>query len=364
MICAIFVFIFLYNNSARGEDLRERLLESAGIGDLAALSEELGGIDVRHVATRLLKGELPVSDIDLQGWLERLGRALGKELTDALRALAAPVLTSLALRTLIGDSPGSGAIGLLCRVSCAALLTARFDAMRQVAEATLSALKRLVDVASPALIAALTLTGASERAAILTPSTALCAGLIEDVLCGAGLPLCAVAAAVAAAANLSDRFQLNRLFDLLRRGIAWGVSLMLAGFTGLMALQGLLLGGQDAVSARAIRRAIQAALPIVGGEVSDSAGALLGSTLAARNAVGVAGMLAVLGACALPIARLAVSALSLRIAAAVLEPVADTGVTRIVSHYADVARMLLAVCVGGTLLAVLLLGACLGLAGG
>ncbi|MBR1821323.1 MAG: hypothetical protein IJ769_06840, partial [Clostridia bacterium] len=73
---------------------------------------------------------------------------------------------------------------------------------------------------------------------------------------------------------------------------------------------------------------------------------------------------AVLGVSAAPVARLAVSTLSLRLASAILEPVADAGVTRIVGGFGDVSRMLLAICAGATLLAVLMLGACLGLAAG
>ena len=122
--------------------------------------------------------------------------------------------------------------------------------------------------------------------------------------------------------------------------------------------------GQDAVSVRAIQRALRSMLPIVGGEVSDSAGALLASALSVRNLAGVAGMVAVVGGSLAPILRLAVAALSLNLAAAVLEPVADAGVTRIIASYGELNKLLLAICVSGTLLAVLMLGACLSMAGG
>ena len=86
--------------------------------------------------------------------------------------------------------------------------------------------------------------------------------------------------------------------------------------------------------------------------------------LSVRNLAGVAGRVAAVGSTLAPILRLAVSTLSLKLAAAVLEPVTDAGVARIIASYGALHKLLLAICVSGTLLAVLLLGACLSLTGG
>ncbi|MBR1820311.1 MAG: hypothetical protein IJ769_01670 [Clostridia bacterium] len=265
-ILALAAALLLTGASARAVSAQSWLLEKSGVESLAALSKELGGLDVDRAVSRLMSGELRVDQIEIQRLLERFAASLREGLTDALAALAAPVLASLALRALMGDSSG-GVIALLCRASCAALLTERFLQARHIAEAALAALVRMVGAASPVLIAALTLTGSAQRATILTPTTALCASLIEAAFQNVGLPLCGVAAVIAAASSLSDRFQLNRLFELLRRSVTWGISLLMAGFVGVMAVEGLLVSGQDALSARAVRRAIQAALPIIGGDV-------------------------------------------------------------------------------------------------
>ena len=155
-----------------------------------------------------------------------------------------------------------------------------------------------------------------------------------------------VAAVVAASANLSDHFQLNRLFALLGRTVTAIVRLLMAGFAALMAMEGLLTSGQDGAAVRVVGRAPQGALPIVGGQLADSAGALEDSAALLRGAVGVAGMAAVLAACAGPAIRLAVSMAALQLAAAVLEPVADPGVVRLIGHFSRLNRVLLSICSG------------------
>ncbi len=337
------------------------LLERWGFDGLARQCEALGGAKLKPMAEKLLTGELGLDGATVLRGLRRFAAELRRALTRTLRMLAAPALASLALRALLGRE--DGAVRLVCRLGCAAKLMEQFVTLRAVAQAALEASAHIIDAAAPVLATALTFTGSAAKAGILTPSAALCARLLTQALKNAALPMCGVTAVVAAASNLSDRFRLNRLFDLLRGAVTWGVGVTLAGFVGLMALQGLLASGQDALTARALRRAIQTALPIVGGEVSDSAGALLGSAIAARNAVGVAGMLAAVSVCVMPIARLALSSLSLRLAAAALEPVCDPGIVRVAAQFAQLSQLLVAVCAGGTLMSVLCLGACLALAG-
>ena len=351
----------LFIGTGAAADIQEALIGYTGIDSLAERSEALDGIDVRQLLAHMLRGDIGVEMADVRAWLTQFGSSLREALTEVLVALAGPVLLSLIMKALLAERAG-GSTALLCRVGCAALLMSRFSQAREMAEQALAASSNMVGAAAPVVAVALTLTGDGRIGSILTPAAALCADLMESLLSDIALPLCGVTAALAASAGLSARFRLNRLFDLLCRAVTWGVRLMMAGFMGLMALEGLLAGPQEALSARVLSRALRAAIPVIGSEVSDSAGALLTTCATVRNAVGVAGLLAVLGVAAAPIAKLAIQTIALKLAGAVLEPVADEGVTGIIGRFGDVTRLLMAVCAGGAVLGALTLGAALGLA--
>lgn len=360
---AVLIVVFLLAVFAIPSLCEEALLDRTGVDALQETSRQLGGVDVRELARKLLSGQLALNDVSVRDAVAHFAEELRAALADALTALAAPVLACALLRALLEDRARGAAMALVCRLTCAALMMERFIACRAVAAEALSAAAKWIGAAAPVVASAMALTGAGRRAAILTPSAALCAQLIADGVSGVGLPLCSVAAAVAASANLSDRFRLDRLFALIRRGIAWSTGLMSAAFAGLLSLQGLLAAGQDTATARVVGRMVRAALPIIGGEVSDSSGVLLGSALAVRNAVGVAGVLAGISICALPIARITLSALSLKLASAVLEPVADAGMARVVGDFGEVAQLLAALCATGMLMSALCLGAFLTIGG-
>ena len=342
-------------------DAVEGALAGAGFDRFADSAVALGGVNPREALRAIARGELRWDDARVDRLLERLAAALKTALWDALAALAMPVLLGALLRVML-DGRGSGALGLLCRLSCAGLLMARYVRSGDIATDMLRRAGELTDGLTPILASTMALTGADAASTVLSSLSAVCAGLTQRALRDIGLPLCGVAAAVACAANLSERFQLNRLFALLQRVVAALIRLALAAFVAAMAVEGLLASGKDAPLLRAVQRAMRGTLPVIGRQASDAVGGLVESARAIRGAVGVAGMAVILSACAEPVARLAISMLSLRLAEAVLEPVADPGVVRIIAHFAGLERMLLAICAGCALMAVLLIGACLALA--
>lgn len=346
---------------ARGEEARQAMLEHVGLAQLEALSRETGGPDVRAIAGAVLSGELPI-DANTPGRIvERLARELQRGFMKALRLLALPVLVSMLLGMLL-DGEG-GALRLVCRMACASGLARSCSGALGVASAAMGTSVRIADACSPVLAAALTLTGSGASAAVLSPSAALCVSLIENAFSRVGLRLCALAALVACGGNLSDRFRLDRLFALTCQAAVWGVRLTLIGFVALLTIQGRLAATRDAASANAVGQALRNMVPIIGRSVSDSTGALMESAVSVRSAVGVTGMALAVAVCAAPALRLTVYMLSLRLTAAVIEPVADPGICRIAAGFAAIARVLLALCVGSALMTALLAGSCLGMTG-
>lgn len=337
-------------------------LERVGFDRLERTAWELGVDDLREVAQRAFSGEA-LWDVDaLRGGLARFVRSVKNGLLSALRSIAVPVLAALLMRLALGRREGP--LSLLCRLGCAVTLaTVCADAMR-AAGMLLDRLVQMADALSPVLAAALTLTGAGAGAGLLSPVSVLCAWAIETALKDVGLPLCAVAATVGIAGSLSERYRLDRLLALIRRFTAWGTGLLCAGFGALLTVEGRLATAQDGALERAVRAAIQRAVPYIGGSLSGSAGALAQSATLARSAVGAAGIALACAICLSPMAKLSVCALSLKLAAAVAQPVADPGIVRVTANFGDVAGMLTALCAAGTVLNMLLCGTCLGLFGG
>ena len=337
-------------------------MNRAGYERLEAVARELNATWMAEAARRALAGEALLDSEGLLGALRRLTDLVRDGLLEALRRIAAPALATALLGLLIGRQ--NEALSLLCRLACAGALAGPCAAALKAAGDMLSRSARVTDVLAPVLAAAMALTGEGAASALMTPASALLTDIAQNLLSGLGIPLCAVAATICIADSLSTRYRTDRLFRLVRRIAVWGTGMLMALIAALLMVEGRIAAAQDVASVRAVRWTLRSAIPFVGDSLSDSAGALLQSAAVAKSVVGTAGMALAVSACAGPLVRLFVYMLSLKLAAAAIQPVADEGVMRVTCGFGDVAAMLLAVCAAGATLNMLLCGLCLGVLGG
>ena len=172
--------------------------------------------------------------------------------------------------------------------------------------------------------------------------------------------LCAGAAVLAAAGNLSERMSLKGLFSLCCSAGSWLLGGVMALFAGMTALGGVLGSARDALSLRAAKYAAGSLLPIVGGDVAGTMDSMVYSAALVRQAAGVTGVLVMLGVCLRPVLRLVLTLLSCRLSAALLETVADGALRRCMEQMAQCVRLLLAASLAGAALFIMLIGVCLG----
>ena len=276
--------------------------------------------------------------------------------------LAAPALLCGVMGSVLGRaSRVAPALRLIGSAACAGLLAERFEAARDGAAKLLDFTARAANVLAPTLISAAALTGAGPAAAGFTPASALCASAIENLLRGAGLWLCAVAAVLAAAGGLSEGMRPDRLFALGKGAALWLCGGVVAAFMGLMTMEGLLSSGRGGAAARTAHYALESLVPLIGGEVSEAMDALLASARLVRSAVGVTGMTAVALACAEPMATIVAASLSAKLAGAAADLAGEHRVARMAGRFSEAMDMLAAVCVAAVLLVLLLAGGILSL---
>ena len=358
-LLALCLAAFLILAPALAESESVPAIEGIDLSMLEEYSKQTGVCDAWTILRRVLLGELTFEAMNGKNLVDRAVRRICTGFRELIGAVALPAMACLLLSVFPGQRRNwSRAAELMCRVACALALIGRYRSAAQLSRLVLERAAGFVNVAAPVLSSMLALSGSPVSVA-LAPNSAICVDWIETLLRDFGMPVCALAAVVAASSDLSDRFRLDRLFEWLKKGVIWGTSALLAGFTGLMSLEGLMASVQDNAASRAARQAVTRLIPIIGGSVSDALTPLTASLGAIRSAVGLTGILVLLLSCCGPLLQIVVEVASIKLAAAVLEPMAQTGVSRTLAHFGELAEMLLAISIGGVALALLLTGACL-----
>lgn len=182
----------------------------------------------------------------------------------------------------------------------------------------------------PALAAAAAAGGTPAAAAARHAATVLFSNVLFQLIAKVLVPLTYAFVAASAVSAALGNPGLKRLAGTLK-GIATGtLTTVMLVFVGYLSVSGVIAGTADAITLKTAKFAISGSVPVVGGVLSDAAETVLVSAGLLRNAVGVFGMLVILGICLAPFLRMGVHYLAYKLTAALCATVSDSKLTELI----------------------------------
>lgn len=351
----------MFHNAFANEVLLEdSFLDRTGFDAMEDYAQHYTSLNPREILKKMLSGQWQVDALSF----ESMAGALIQEVQSAIQSgtyrLALPVIVSILSKILIERSSLNGtSLQLFCRIGASTAMMELYVGVQKTAADLIDRVLIFSDAVTPVMIAALNLLGASTTASMLSPVASLGALGISYLMENVALRLIGAGAVIAMVGNLSDNFRLKRLFKLIKSVVIWMSGILMAGFTGLLSIQGLMGSSVDSAAMRGIQFTAESLIPIIGGNVSDSMGSLLKSGVMIKNAIGTTGLVLLISVCLKPMIRLAAFGILMKMCAAITEPAADGCIVDAAAQFGDIAEMLMVICVACVMLVLLLIGACL-----
>lgn len=263
----------------------------------------------------------------LCGLLDELHQAADQEKADVVPiagALAVTILSAGNLRTLIGL--GNEALEEL-------------DLFAKTLLPTLSA----AVAASGGVVTA----GTGQVATVFFANTLI--SLIRNLL----LPLTYCYVAVAMADAALPAHDLKRIRTGIGKVVTWGLAGLILAFTAFLKLSGAAGAATDSTAVHLTRSAISAAVPVVGGIISDATETVTAGAELLKSTVGIFGMLGVFGICLMPFVHLAVQYLLYKLTAFLASVVGSKPLVELIDALGTVFGLILGM-VGSTALVLLI----------
>jgi len=283
-------------------------------------------INFKEMVTRLVNGEMDWQPAEiLKKILEQIFSEVVANL-DLLGKLVILAVICAVLQNLISSFDRSTVGQLTYAIVYMVLITIAVSSFTLAVNAgreVVDTMVILMQALLPVLLTLLVAVGGLASAAVFSPVILTTLGvfgtLIKDVI----LPLLFFTAVLGIVDNLSDRFKVSNLADLLK-SIAMGLMGVFSTiFLGVLAVQGVAGAVGDSVAFRTAKFGVDAFVPVVGGMLSDALEAVVSSSLLIKNAVGIAGM-AVIGTVMLvPLLKIITIAFMYKLAGALIQPVSD-----------------------------------------
>ena len=318
--------VLLLSTACRAQDVADREAQILNTDSLR------GGLSAEQ--TRAL-GELTptnVSSFGSQIWrvvtdaLGGSGSALRAAAASAGALLAAGILCSFVLGM---ETTYSGrAVKMAGTLAITAVCAADLRSMMGLASSALDGIANFSALLLPVLSSAAAASGAVGSSAALYVGSSLFVSVLSSAIRSLLVPLVYAFAALAAAECAMGDSRLAGIRKLLGWAVQTSLRLIMYGFTGYLALTGILAGSADAVTVKAAKTALSGAIPVVGGIAADASETVLAGAALLKNSVGIFGMAAVLAIGLAPFFRIGACYLTLRLTAAL------SGVTACREHAA------------------------------
>ena len=214
-------------------------------------------------------------------------------------------------------------------------------AMTSLGSDTLQELQTFTGLLLPVLASATVASGGLASSTAIYVGTVFVTNILITLINRILLPMVYAFVALSAAGAVLENQTLKRLKDLTKWLITNSLKLVVFLFTGYLSLSGVIAGVSDGAAVKAAKLAMSSMVPVVGGMISDASETVLASAQILKSAAGVFGMLAVLAICILPLIRLGIQFLILKLTAAVSATVGEKPLVDLIESISDAMGFLM-----------------------
>ena len=349
-IIIIFILILTIPNIVQATDeIIESQLEALNLSTFIQegekyTKESFNNLDIGQVLNSAIKGK-----IDAKTKYSSVLKILGDEITSSITIIGGilAIIVIHAILKNIGENIGNNSISQIAYyVEYILIVTLIMKSFLTVIDMVKDAIVNLVsyiNILIPLLLALVVTSGTAVTASAVQPVILWLIVLLGNGITMYILPILLISTVLGIVSNLSDKIQIGKLSKMLKSSIVWIMGFVLTLFVSLLSLEGTLTSGVDGLTLKGLKSASSTFIPVVGKVLSDSVDTVLGATAVIKNAVGIVGIIVVLGICVVPIIKLIVLNILYNLSAAIAEPLADKKIINVMEQIADTFKVLLAI---------------------
>ncbi len=256
-----------------------------------------------------------------------------RNITDEIRSFTAEAITIIVMSMLssaintLNTSLGENESGKLAFFVFFTLISGSalncFETALTYAVDVIGLMSSFMNKFTPVLMVMLFACGRSASAVSFEPVMSGAVVVISLVIEKCLVPLMVFSAVLSVASNVGTGTGITGFIKIIKSTTKWLMAFVITLFTGINAIYGLSVATLDAISAKTMKFAVGSLVPVVGGFLSDTLETVLSSAKLLKNAVGVSGLIILCGICIVPVIKIGVMQLMLKLCAALAEPVTD-----------------------------------------
>lgn len=351
IICFIIVFIcILSNNSyATDDELMNEQKELFGISDFVEETEKYTGDFFEDIEIGELLNNAIEGNIDNNTILKKVINLLGIEVKSSIQILIS-ILVIVVIHSVlksVSDSLENKNISEIIYyvqyILIVTIIMSNFSNIIETVKETSQNLVGFMNMLVPILITLMVYTGSIVTSGLIEPIILFMINFIGNIIQGVLIPLVLIITVLSIVSKISNKVQIDKISNFLKSGVLWFLGIVLTLFVGVISLEGTLSSSIDGITAKTTKAAVSNVIPVVGKILGDAVDTVLGCGVVLKNAVGVVGVIVIIGICIVPILKIGVITIAYNLAASVIQPISDEKIVKLLSEMGGVFKILLAI---------------------
>ena len=336
-------------NIQTDEEIMDSIQEEFNISDFIKEAEKYTGdfledMSISDILNSAIKGE-----IDNQTFYQKILKILGSEVSSSLKILISILVIIIIHGILksITDSLENNNISQIIYfvqyILIVTLIMSNFTEIINLLKNTANYLVGFINLLIPLLLTLMIYTGSIATSTLLEPIILFAINFIGNIINDILIPIVLIIVVFSIISKISERVQIEKLSKFLKSGVSWFLGVVLTVFVGIVSLEGTLSSSVDGITAKTAKAAVSTVIPVVGKVLGDVVDSVLGCGVILKNAVGLVGVIIIIGICILPIIKIATLSIIYSLASAVVQPIADDKIVKLLDEMSGVFKIMLSI---------------------
>ena len=333
----------------QNEVIVEEQKEMFGINSFIKNAKEYSGeffaeIDLQEMLNSAIKGEMDNTSI-----YQKIFNLLGEEVKIGIKSLISIlviVIIHSILKSISENLENKELSKIIYYVQYIAIVTiimTNFSDIIAIVRDTATNLVGFMNSLIAILISLMLYTGSITTSSVLEPIILFMVNLIGNLIQNFLIPSVLIVTTLSIISQIGDKVQINKLAKFFNSGIVWLLGVILTIFVGIISLEGTLSSSVDGITAKTTKAIVSSSIPIVGKILGDAVDSVLGCGIILKNAIGVIGVIIIIGICIMPIIKIAILTISYKVLAGICEPIADEKIIKLLDQIGNIFKVLLAI---------------------
>ena len=280
---------------------------------------------------------------------QKIFKMFGKEITTSLKTLIS-ILVIIVIHGILKSVTDnlenkniSQIIYFVQYILIVTLIMSNFTEIIKIVKNTADDLVGFINVLMPLLLTLMMYTGSIATTSLLEPIILFAINFIANLIKNILIPIVLIIVVFSIISKISEKMQIEKLSKFLKSSVVWVLGIVLTIFVGVVSLEGTLSSSVDGITAKTAKSAVSTIIPVVGKVLGDVVDSVLGCGIILKNAIGLIGVIIVIGICITPIVKIATMCIMDSLASAVVQPIADDKIVKLLDEMGGVFKLLLGI---------------------